>query len=599
MWLLGFEAWMQGRSGEASSAHAGAAVSIVLSRIVAAAWLMAAVPLFLLVERGHELLLVAMCLHAVLPLVVVLELRRPEASAPRALLLASATAAALLVAMAFQGISPWVMVSAAAVAVLEAVLCGRRAERASRPMEADSPAGLWLVRLVSGIWLAAAMAAFAGWQMVGQGLAAPGWCHAALVLAALSQLAVLGWGLRNREQAGRAEASAAAGRADLLGEVISDVVVLVNPRIGVASVTPNVERIFGHRPADVLGRGLLDLVLVSDRPAMMQAFQDAADGLHVGPLRCRLRDGAVPASQPQFRWVELEARPHAAPGSSVVALLRDASVAVATEQRSAEAEEAARQARATQAAFLSTVNHELRTPLNAIIGFSDLLATPGLPLEAAATQEYARLINGAGYDLLRMVTAMIDLTRLDAGILESRCEGVAPRLLLESAVEAARAEGGLDGQPLTLSVETDVAEVVTDARFVRRILAQLIGNAARFGGGQPIHVSVRRQRAGLRFTVKDRGPGMAPEQLRRLGEAFAGADAALDRPAGGLGLGLALCRRLALLLHGTLSVDSREGEGSEVHLDLPLQPPVGASTMVALDSYRSGAATQREMRRRA
>lgn len=253
------------------------------------------------------------------------------------------------------------------------------------------------------------------------------------------------------------------------------------------------------------------------------------------------------------------------------------------EQRARRAAEAAEHAKAE---FLATMSHELRTPLNAIGGYVELLDL-GIrgPVTSAQRLDLAR-IQQSQQHLLGLINQILDLAKVDAGALRVDRAAVRTGDTVDAALALVR--------PQAVSkalVVSDVCGGSADAGYmgdelrVRQILVNLLGNAVKFTstGGQisvdcvitesPPREAVLTQGVpfvGLR--VADTGLGIPSDQMGRIFEPFTqveGGSTAYTRPAGGTGLGLAISRRLARLMGGDLTVETRQGEGSVFTLWLP------------------------------
>jgi signal transduction histidine kinase len=203
----------------------------------------------------------------------------------------------------------------------------------------------------------------------------------------------------------------------------------------------------------------------------------------------------------------------------------------------------------SQRTLLAGVSHELRTPLARIRVATELLAGDARPeLRAAIERDVAELDDGIGEMLLA--------SRLDAQPALERSEAV--DLLALAAEEAARCGAELSGDPVS---------VQGDARMLRRAVRNLLENARRHGGGTPIEVSVSRIGVQAQLAVEDRGPGVPDAECERIFEAFYRPAAA--RGAGGLGLGLALVRRIARHHGGDARCAARRGGGTRFEVALP------------------------------
>jgi two-component system sensor histidine kinase/response regulator len=221
--------------------------------------------------------------------------------------------------------------------------------------------------------------------------------------------------------------------------------------------------------------------------------------------------------------------------------------------------------------FLASVTHELRTPLNAVIGFTELLeAQVAGPLTPKQAQFAADILAG-GRHLLALVERILELSRLDGAVAALKREPVPVGTTLAERLAARQGVAQARRLSLQLDVAPDVGSVALDPRALRRMVDALLDNAIEFNReGGTVGVSAWRDGSELLIAVADTGVGIAPSDRARLFQPLAQLDTGLARQHGGLGLGLALVRRLAELHGGSIEVDSEPGKGSRFTLRLPV-----------------------------
>ncbi len=354
-------------------------------------------------------------------------------------------------------------------------------------------------------------------------------------------------------------------------ERMPDGMIVVSRRGMIRFVNPAAEAIFGRPAVDLTGTEF-------GFPAI------PGETTEVDVVR---RDGTPLTAE--LRVVRIEWEGDAA---SLVSL-RDVThrkEAEGRERQLAEEQTARREAEAASQAkseFLAVMSHELRTPLNAVIGYSDLLDL-GLtgPLTDAQRQQINR-IRASGHHLLGLVTEILDLSKIDTGHMAVQHSAAAADDVVEAAVMLVQPD--VDARGLSLqspSADTVWPLYIGDEDRVRQILINLLGNAVKFTqpGGQ-ISLAVERhtgpgpaamrERNGdwVRFHIADTGIGIAPTLQQAVFAPFVQAVSGPTRPRDGSGLGLAISRRLARLMGGDVTVESRLGEGSTFTLWLPAAAP--------------------------
>ena len=220
-----------------------------------------------------------------------------------------------------------------------------------------------------------------------------------------------------------------------------------------------------------------------------------------------------------------------------------------------------------QSGFVAHMTHELRSPLNTILGIARLLL--GDDVVASRHGRNLELMFARGRDLLAVIDNILDLSRMEAGAMKPLLEPVdLPALFDDMALST---EALLGGRPVRVAVELRSLprDFVTDPSFLRRILTNLLANAA--AATEMGEVRLQGEYAGgwLQARVSDTGHGIPSEALPRLFEPFTQVEPSSTRRRGGSGLGLAIVRGLLGELGGSIRVDSRTGEGSTFSFDLP------------------------------
>jgi signal transduction histidine kinase len=217
--------------------------------------------------------------------------------------------------------------------------------------------------------------------------------------------------------------------------------------------------------------------------------------------------------------------------------------------------------------FYASMSHELRTPINAVIGYSTIMLDNIYgPLNPKQKEGLQRTLKAARH-LLELVNDVLDLSKIEAGKIELTLQPVLFPSLIEDLFVTVRPLADEYGSTLSLSMEGESFNIVSDPRRVRQILLNLLSNAIKFGEGKPIRVVCgQNEGKGVEIEVIDQGVGIAAEDTARIFEEFV---QVTESKQPGTGLGLPISRRLAQLLDGTLTVCSTPGEGSTFRLVLP------------------------------
>lgn len=219
--------------------------------------------------------------------------------------------------------------------------------------------------------------------------------------------------------------------------------------------------------------------------------------------------------------------------------------------------------------FVAIVSHELRTPLTAIRGSLQLL----LADDAVADPDNRQLLDVALRScdrLVRIVNDMLDLSKIEAAQLTLRVAALGVQSLVQHAADGVESVAAQAGVGLVVDVASDLPQINGDADRLTQALVNLISNAVKFAPrGSTVTVSARETPEAVVFSVADRGPGIATDDIARLFKKFQQLDDAGTRRAGGTGLGLSITKAIVEEHGGTISVDSVVGQGTTFTFTVP------------------------------
>lgn len=239
-----------------------------------------------------------------------------------------------------------------------------------------------------------------------------------------------------------------------------------------------------------------------------------------------------------------------------------------TERELRMATEQVERATLAKSEFLAKMSHELRNPLNAIIGYSEMMLedTPAGEQKAADLQS----IKGAGYKLLELVSDLLDLSKLEAGKMELHLRQISLGDFIDEAVAAWRTPIEDNGNEFRVDRPSELGDVIIDATKLRQALDNLLSNATKFTRDGCVTLSASSGGGLVVVSVRDTGPGIAPEHIGSLFETFSSSDHETASNYGhDAGLGLPLSQRLCRLMEGNLLVESVLGRGACFTIEIP------------------------------
>lgn len=234
----------------------------------------------------------------------------------------------------------------------------------------------------------------------------------------------------------------------------------------------------------------------------------------------------------------------------------------------------ANKANEAKSKFLANMSHELRTPLNAVIGYSELIREESHELTLEEALPDIAKIEGSAQHLLKLISEILDLSKIEAGKLDLIAETFDVNILLGEVHATLTPMTNAQQNALTVQVDDQIDSMCSDRSRIRQILLNLGSNAAKFTEHGEVSILVSPDLCdsapGVRFEVRDTGEGIEPDKIESMFEAFNQADNSMRGSRGGTGLGLAITRHLVRMLGGVMHVESALGVGSSFSFVLPL-----------------------------
>ncbi len=251
-----------------------------------------------------------------------------------------------------------------------------------------------------------------------------------------------------------------------------------------------------------------------------------------------------------------------------------------TEQKLLREKAISETANRSKSDFMSNMSHELRTPLNAIIGFSDAMRQEIFgPISPEKYKSYPNDIHESGMHLMDLINDVLDIAKIEAGKLELYEEEVSITRIMESVRRMICGKADEKKVDLAVKDEGGLPPLRADERKLKQILLNITSNAVKFTpSGGTVYLSAGRKKDGnLELIVKDTGIGISKEDIARVFQPFFQVDSKITRAYEGTGLGLAITEGLVEVHGGSMTIDSKEGEGTSVIITLPAERQVVGS----------------------
>jgi PAS domain S-box-containing protein len=264
----------------------------------------------------------------------------------------------------------------------------------------------------------------------------------------------------------------------------------------------------------------------------------------------------------------LQLIPHLGRSGRYLAIVRDITDRLQSEQALRKAKEQAESASRSKSEFLANMSHEIRTPMTAILGFADLLdSDEQYAIDPVLATDVVQTIRSNANHLLTIINNILDMSKIEAEMMTAEQIDTSPVKIAEEVTSLLQPQALGKGISIQLQFDSLIPSVIkTDPTRLRQILLNLVGNAVKFTefGSVKLRLKCIQETRQMQFAVVDTGIGMTEEQCAIIGKfgSFSQADGSTTRKFGGTGLGLKISNTLAQMLGGGIRVSSQPGIGS-------------------------------------
>lgn len=384
------------------------------------------------------------------------------------------------------------------------------------------------------------------------------------------------------------EADRARETLQLIFDTSEDLIGVFNEGLDFTSINPSWSRQLGWEYDELMSMKVTDVIHPEDLPSFYEMEKLVKSSSDDGNFRLDTRLNCKNGNVIWYGWNIRVVSGYAVASGRDIGKQRETERYLVNSRLSAEkarlsaerariasenARIAAVKANNAKTEFIANMSHEIRTPLNAVIGFSELLEEK---LTEEVNRKYVQSINLAGKSLLGLINDILDLSKIESGMMELTYESSSVRELLEEMTHIFRRDADAKGIKLVTSYEASLPEYVhCDIRRIRQILLNIIGNAIKFTENGHVSLSARvlsisedGQSLDLEVAVEDTGIGIPQEDQDKIFKSFVQQSKYVNRNYGGTGLGLSISKKLAEMMGGILTVDSLVNQGSTFKLIL-------------------------------
>jgi PAS domain S-box-containing protein len=338
------------------------------------------------------------------------------------------------------------------------------------------------------------------------------------------------------------------------------------------SANPIVSNTYGYNDEEFIGHSIADFMLEEDRHLFFESYliKIKKEKKLSGIFRIVNKNGDITFTLfNNFLKEEIGKEPY------VIGFAVDITNRIKAEEELKKAQKITEEVAQSKQKFLAHMSHEIRTPMNAIMGMTNQLSKTALNKDQ---QYYIEIITGASSNLLNIINEILDLSKIEAGKLTLEKIGFVPKAVIDQAMQVMKHKAEEKGLLFTNSYfDIKLADVlIGDPYRLNQILLNLVSNSIKFTdkGNVDISCTVINENAThqiVNVIVKDTGKGMDEAFTKKLFKKYQQEDDSIARIYGGTGLGMSICEELVHLMDGTISVESKKGEGTSISFIIPFE----------------------------
>jgi PAS domain S-box-containing protein len=355
-------------------------------------------------------------------------------------------------------------------------------------------------------------------------------------------------------------------RFQSLFELSPDAIVVINGRGELLDANNLACKLAGYSKEEMLNKPAIEFVDPESLGTALSGMSSASDGETV-----RVQMQFLNASGERVPTELLGRRIESADGALYYGVIRDISDRLAKEQQLRDSKEAAEKANLAKSDFLANMSHEMRTPLNGVIGSLSLVERDG---SSDQTSGLIQAAERSAETLLTLIDDLLDLSRIEAGEIDIEFSVFDPAELSTIVNEVFSPLAEKKGITLATDVRAAGKMIRSDVGKIRQVLINLVGNALKFTQRGAVAVDIDYQgddqEGRLLLEVRDTGIGISKRDQTVLFDRFKQADSSRSKSHSGAGLGLAICKQLADIMDGTITVSSAPGVGSTFTFNIPV-----------------------------